>query len=97
MSTFRSRLAERFTTPTGFRNRAMAPFFLDCAVMQAKAALSNLDRAERDDPGTVESGLRARLQYVIQEAERAAATSWRRLQRRQEAQETAEKMFDEAA
>ena len=93
MSSFRSRIAERFASGSGRGNCALAPFFLDCAVMNARAALSNLDRAERDDPGSIESALRTRLEYVIEEAERAAATSWRRLQVREQATEIAEELF----
>lgn len=65
MSSFQSRIAHKFATSPGGGNRASAPFFLDMAMIEARAALAFLDRAERDAPGTVHGNIRCDLEMAI--------------------------------
>lgn len=75
MSSFRARLAQKLGLSPKPGNCANAPFFLDMALANTKAALANLDRAERDCPGIVEPRTRAALDVLIHHMEIAASRS----------------------
>lgn len=84
MSTFRSKIAHLFATHSRKGNCASAPFFLDCAVRDAKALLANLDRAERDCAGIVDSRTRATAEAFVRHLEANAKESWERANRLQD-------------
>ena len=81
MSSFQSRIAHRFATSPGGGNRASAPFFLDMAMIEARAALAFLDRAERDMPGLVSSSTRYAIEAAIADIQALANAGRRRATR----------------
>ena len=79
MSSFQSRIAHKFATSPGGGNRASAPFFLDMAMIEARAALAFLDRAERDRPGLVSSNTRQAIEAAIADIQATANASRQRV------------------
>jgi hypothetical protein len=69
VSTHRSLSAWKFATSSGLGNCANAKFFEWLALMNARAALANLLRAERDEPGSTDATTVERLRSAIDRLE----------------------------